>query len=615
MKILLIHPPQWYPGSPHMAVPLLTAQLRRAGFDVTPLDLNIRFFNSILTKTNLQKAYEKSLKIREELLPFVKGFEDPVRDFDTFDAKTKTRLLRFKKIDDVLQKKKTVQSAIENVDEAVRTVKTEELFYDPEKLFFAKEILFDAMKVASLPYSPNEVALDNYFSDPSKKFCYEAIKDQCFDREINIFSDWFEENCSDIFDADYDLIALSLPDLSQVIPSFTLGAMLKKRTKAFVVFGGNYINQIEQSIKKYPEIFDIFCDGIMSGDGEKNIVSLAEFVSGKADISSVPMLTYKEQGKLVTNPFGETIDMNDVVLPDFSDYDFSDYFSPYPVLPIQLSKGCYWGRCNFCDYFHGQQGYSPKCISAVVDDIELINKKYGQKHFVITDEAIPPKYYEALAKEISSRNLEIYYYSFARLEKRFTKEVFDELYRSGARMFLWGYEAKSERVMKQMNKGIDVPDRERILKDSAEAGIWNDGLFIFGYPTETIEEIESTRSFIENDERRLIHSCTLSNFSYRRNAEIIKAVGTNGIKSLSDNGDFYTILKDEVDGIGQSERRMIRRRFQKKMLDKYENSMWPVIYSDFDHLLLYLARYTIEFVRDYRSDRRICQKFDLEDCE
>lgn len=615
MKILLIQPPQWYPGSPHMAVPLLASQLRKNGFSVKTCDVNIKFFNDILTKENLINSREKATKIYEELHGFVKEIKDPVRNFENFDNVTKTKLLRYKKIEEVLKRKSLVESALKNVDEAVRIVKTPDLFYDPEKLFFAKKILFDAMKVASLPYSPNEVALDNYFSNPSQKFCYQSVKEQSFDREINIFVDYFEKNFSQIIDDEYNLIAVSIPDLSQIIPAFTLGAMLKQRTKSFVVFGGNYINQIEQSIKKYTEIFDIFCDAMLSGDGEKNIVSLAKYVSGESEISSVPLLTYKADGKVITNPFGEKINMNEVALPDFSDYDFSQYFSPHPVLPLQLSKGCYWGRCNFCDYFHGQQGYSPKCISAVVDDIQYMCEKYGQKHFVFTDEAIPPQYYKSLAKEINSRDLEIYYYSFARLEKSFTKEVFDELYQSGARLFLWGYEAKSERVMKLMNKGIDIEERELILEQSAKAGIWNDGLFIFGYPTETYEEIELTKSFIENDERRLIHSCTLSNFSYRRNAELIKAVGTLGIKSLSDNGDFYTILKDEVEGIPQGERRMIRRRFQKKMLDKYENCMWPVIYSDFDHLLLYLAWHKMDYVRDYRSNNRICQKFDLEDCE
>ena len=32
--ILLIQPPQWYPVSPYLAVPLLAGQLKKAGFDL-----------------------------------------------------------------------------------------------------------------------------------------------------------------------------------------------------------------------------------------------------------------------------------------------------------------------------------------------------------------------------------------------------------------------------------------------------------------------------------------------------------------------------------------------------------------------------------------------------
>ena len=52
-KILLIQPPQWCPSSPYLAVPLLTGQLKREGFDAKAYDLNIEFFNYLLTKEHL----------------------------------------------------------------------------------------------------------------------------------------------------------------------------------------------------------------------------------------------------------------------------------------------------------------------------------------------------------------------------------------------------------------------------------------------------------------------------------------------------------------------------------------------------------------------------------
>ena len=55
-KILLIQPPQWYPITPHLAVPLLAAQLKAAGFFTEIIDLNVRFYNRILTSDHLAAA-------------------------------------------------------------------------------------------------------------------------------------------------------------------------------------------------------------------------------------------------------------------------------------------------------------------------------------------------------------------------------------------------------------------------------------------------------------------------------------------------------------------------------------------------------------------------------
>ena len=61
--ILLIQPPQWYPVSPHLAVPILKGQLKNAGFDVRAYDLNVEFFNHLLTMEMAEKCDAKAREI------------------------------------------------------------------------------------------------------------------------------------------------------------------------------------------------------------------------------------------------------------------------------------------------------------------------------------------------------------------------------------------------------------------------------------------------------------------------------------------------------------------------------------------------------------------------
>ena len=361
---------------------------------------------------------------------------------------------------------------------------------------------------------------------------------------------------------------------------------------------------------EHADIFDDYIDYLVIGDGEIALTELCRCIDGKTEIKNVPNLVFRnENNEVVSTGFScERINLNGLAYADFSDYDMSKYFSPEPTFPIQLSKGCYWGKCSFCDYPYGQQSYCPKNIDRIIDEIKHFINKYGATKFMFVDEAIPPKFYNTLALAIIKEGLKINFYSFARLEEGYTPEVLLNLYNAGARLFLWGYECHSRRIMELMNKGINIDKRIDILRAAREAGIWNNGLFMFGYPTETIEEIKNTMRVIREN-RDIIPSCTLSNFSLKKNSGLVKNIGKNGVEAYSEAGEFYIVYKDVIDGVSQSERRKLRRDFQFDFLNENSNSLWSVVFSDFDHLLLYLSEYGCDYVSSYRSEKRICPEF------
>jgi radical SAM superfamily enzyme YgiQ (UPF0313 family) len=60
----------------------------------------------------------------------------------------------------------------------------------------------------------------------------------------------------------------------------------------------------------------------------------------------------------------------------------------------------------------------------------------------------------------------------------------------------FGLESGSNEILKSMDKLADIARSEQAVKWTAEAGIRAKGLFILGYPGETIETIEVTKNFI-----------------------------------------------------------------------------------------------------------------------
>ena len=633
MKMLLIYPPQWIPTSPYLSVPLLAGQLRAAGFEADTLDLNVRFYNRILNAAHLRACLERAKSVYAELrqtLP--QRFPDAEKQFDAYPPETKTLLLRFRKLHAFLSANRSelerasffagntarfeesgsflsLDEIIEKTDWAVAVMRSKTDFYDPEKLFDAKMILQEALKIASLPYAPNELIWDNYFCSPFYPMDWVNIDRLCRDPVHNMFLGFFEEAAREIGEKRYDGICISVPDLSQLVGGFTLARILKESTGAKVYLGGNYITQNKRDFMRHPELFGVYADGLMTGDGELAVIKLAEYLSGGAGERDVFGMLYKAaDGSVRCGPEAPKLRMGDTARADFSDVDFSLYYSPEIVLPFQFSKGCYWGKCAFCDYYYGQQCFDIKPVEHAADELAYYKETYGISHFLFIDEAIPPAYYLRFAQEVLRRGLKISYYSFARLEHGFTPETLRTLRESGCRILMWGYECSAPRLLRMMNKGIDPETRLSIMRASHEAGIWNNALFIIGYPTETPEEIETTLNIVKNN-RDFINSCTPSNFSLKKNAVIMENAAENGVLSYKPKGEFYTVYADEIRGVSQEERREIRRRFHLDFITENRNCLWPVVYSDFDNTLLYLERYGLDYVAGYRSTRAICPMF------
>ncbi len=610
-KILLIQPPQWYPITPHLAVPLLAAQLKKAGFETDIADWNVRLFNRILTSAYLTAADEAARRDLAALTPeYAEADFEALRE--TGGYAEKTRALKYLTLKRFYEEHGAeVPDVIRDIGFSVRTMREPALFYDPELLPRAKHNIRMALRIASMPYAPNELDLDNYFANPLLNLDWKNIREQVADRSVNMFYDYLEGEVRAIAGKGYDIISISLTDLSQLIPVFTLARLIKRELGATVIVGGNYATQICADMVRFEEIFREYIDYLSVGDGETALCELCRALDGGGPIEEVPNAVYysEERGCVINKGLScGRFDMDQLAYPDFTGYDLNSYFTPEIIFPVQLSKGCYWGKCAFCDYAYGQQGYSPKHIPRIIDELKYFIDTYGASKFIFVDEAIPPVFYNRLALAILEAGLKINFYSFARLEDGYTPEVLGNLYASGARLFLWGYECESLRIMKLMNKGINAENRMKILTDARNAGIWNNGLFIFGYPTETPEEIRATMDVIRSH-RREIPSCTLSNFALKKHAKLVEEAGENGVLDYAPNGDFYTVFRDKIDGVVMSERRALRRNFQFDFLDENAHSLWSVVFSDFDHLLLYLSKYGCDYVSGYRSENRVSPEF------
>lgn len=586
MKGLLIFPPQWYPGNPYPAVPLLLGQLKRAGFNTKGLDINLDFYNRVLTKDYMEKSVKKIYDIKNQN---TKAAEVEIRSNGKLAIINKYLTNHPGKLTVIPQE----------IEQATKTLKNADLFYNPELLFKAKEIIFDALRIASLPFAPAELSFANYYN-PAAMAGYEELKAGCYDRSTNIFIEHYESIIDSIIDEKAGYAVISATDMTQLIPAFTLARMLKERCDIPLCIGGNIITKLLSNFKLHPEIFDLFCDYLSYGDGENSIISFASIYHNNKSRQDVKGLVYRnDSGDICDTGAPTDTDLNDVADASFDGYKLNEYFSPEPVFSIKLSKGCYWGKCAFCDVSYGRKHFSIKSPEKAVDEFRRLKERYNIHNFTFGDDSVSPEYYSKLSKLLIENDLNINIFSWTRLESGFTQEVLNEMFRAGCKMTFWGYESASERVMKKINKGINYNTRLDFLKIAEDAGIWNHVAFMFGFPTETEAEAQETVSVI-NEHKDVVNSCYLSRFSFKKNAAIAECPERYEIVSYNQKSEFSLDNEYCSTGMTEVEKRNFISKFKSDYLHENIDRLWPMLCVDFEHLLLYLSRYGRDWVRDYR---------------
>ena len=594
-KLLLIFPPQWTPISPHFAIPQLVGQLKAKGFNASALDLNIDFFNEILTPDSLKYSIQlaqNELEILKKNLMTVFSIEKKSSDY-TFEEQI--FLYRYNQINKFLQTNNDFLSIIPSIIENAKTTVKNNDFYSPAKLIESVNIIDRALEVISIPYSPLKIEFEG-ITNPFFKFNYKNIKYFVEDKKTNIFRKYYENKIDEIINKKADFIAISLNSSSQIIPGLTLTYMLKKKTKAHINIGGNFFGRITDELSKHKEFFKIFADSVSIEEGEGPIIEVAKYINGIISIKEVPNLLYYENGCVHQNEKMKPIKLDDMANMDLSDYDFKKYFAPEIVIPYQSSRGCYWGKCSFCDQDFGQN-FNIKKIDKVISEFKEFKEKYNINSFEFIDESVSPSYLKDLSYKLKENNININFFIDARLETDFTKETLELAHKSGLQMILWGLESGSDDVLKLINKGIDLNKRFDILRDSKNAGIWNFAFIFFGFPTETKKDaLQTIDMLIKNND--IIHSYGRSVFTMGRHAKLSREPEKYGITKIYPAEDeFSPNIKFEARGMNKNELKEILDHCIKECAKAYNNPLWMYLrYREW--LFLYIKKYGSDWVKN-----------------
>ena len=496
MKTKLVFPGFWTCSAPYLSLPSLTAFLRMHGKDVEQIDLNLEFTDRILSKDFLDYClhkYEDIVEIDDQqVVPYL----DAIGKYVCENIEEQKNIMRSNEALDILVYEKCcyfIAMAFSIINAAFPGEAVDHYTYDST---YDRDSFSSILKCAQDAYSESTGSL------------------------VQLLTSYYID---DLIDG-ADLIGISLTGINQIIPSFVLAGMIKKKNPAIkIVLGGSVPTRWFADRNNLPNIFE-FVDYVIVNEGEVPIVALVDYLEGRSSIQDVPQLFYLNDNKEITynnlpisNP-----EICALPTPVFNKADIGRYLSPVPSLPLLGCRGCYWCKCTFCDHsFVYNNDYRPANVDKVLFDINNYIDEYNVSYINFRDEAMSPSGLLGLSNRLIEDGADIKWSTDARLDRGLTYDILKTAHKAGLSILFFGLESINNRVIKLMNKGTHVDVSKRILTDAKMVGIGAHCFFICGFPTETIEEYQETVDFvIRNKDIIACQGC--SEFSLGKHSPIAK---------------------------------------------------------------------------------------------
>ncbi len=414
----------------------------------------------------------------------------------------------------------------------------------------------------------------------------------------------------------YKIILLSIDcntmNKSNIMFTLSFVKFLKKKYHPVIIIGGSFGVAIDLLSTKYKSDN---IDFLVKGAGEVVLFELLSILMAGQSLSKISRLHFSEDGKILQ------AEVKELVKPDFAGLPLEKYKyrginfnckekvkeiikdfneSGTLILPFKFIRGCPF-ECIFCCESGNKLTYvmSPQ---KVVSCLRELQEKYHPTGFFFLSDTlnISERYINELCDEIIKNKLDILWSDCARIDY-FDQDTLFKMRRAGCIRLIYGMETASPRLLRYINKKVDVKRLEEILKWTDEAGIWTGLEIICGFPHEKEEDIDCTISFL-NRNKKYINRIYYNVFDLRLGSKLFANPNLYGIEKIFDLSQYplkqeftynrvYTHYGfDEHGGLSwQDKEKQMLYSYDKVIKDAGENT-FP--HFEEEHLLFFLySRY------------------------
>lgn len=291
----------------------------------------------------------------------------------------------------------------------------------------------------------------------------------------------------------FDLLGFSVC-FNQLLASLHAAQEIKAlRPDLPVVFGGSScLAEMGRSLlRTFP-----WLDYVVHGEGELPLLGLCRVLAGRDSNLPPQVLTRQQATEDTALPAGcQLAGLAGLPVPDYDDY-FAELGREFaaatflPELPVEFSRGCWWGRCVFCNLNLQWRGYRSKSAEQMAREVASLAGTHACLDFSFTDNVLPQGRAEDFFAAMASSAKDVRFFAEIRMSQR--GSTLRTFRRGGLVRVQAGIEALSQGLLARMAKGATVIENLALMKESLELGIRLDGNLITEFPLSTPEEVAET---------------------------------------------------------------------------------------------------------------------------
>lgn len=488
---VLLQPPPGDITGPYPALCYLKSYAREHGYRVQVMDLGIGAFRFLIQEQEVAAMLERATQISRHL--------EAKRSLDATEQQHYAQLL----------------SALAAAGRPAAFTEAMTLFQDPRRFFDypryknACQLLDGFYRLLSAVHFPTSLSPAGYPTATMLKTLDQVLAHR--DPEINPFIPYYESVVLPRLAADPPpVVGISMVFTNQTVNALVLGHLIKERFPGIhVALGGAFLSQWVMVADDAQLAQLLTCaDSIICGEGERPFTELLARVRDNAGLDGIPNLVRMDPDSGRVHRFDELIytDVTEQPPPDFSDLDMDLYLSPKKIIPYSISRGCYWGRCVFCQNRYGDyhmRRYQTVPVEKALREMSALSEQYQTDHFNFSNDVIDPAYLKKFSQAALDAGKSFIWNTDLRAESAFDEASCRLMASAGLNSVAIGFESGCQKTLDAMDKGNRTETTRVVMKNLYQAGIATQAMGIFGFPGESEGHGHETVQFIEENTDRI----------------------------------------------------------------------------------------------------------------